>query len=91
MMQMVAYDAVCSNATSGFTWISSTQLAIVFFSMLIVTLRVACYEIEDEEDFQTQRRFCERLCGCFSRSNKKNDSGDNDNPATNNTTQVQAF
>jgi hypothetical protein len=88
-MQTVAYDAVCSNATSGFTWISSTQLAIVFFSMLIVTLRVACYEIEEEEDFQTGRRFCERMCGCFSRS-QKNGHGDDGNPA-NNTTTVQVY
>jgi hypothetical protein len=61
--QTFAYEAVCYDATKGFVWICSTQLAIVFFSMLIMTLRVACFEIEDEEDFMKQRKCCARLCG----------------------------
>jgi hypothetical protein len=39
--------------------------------MMIVMLRVACYEIEDEEDFQNQRRWCARFCCCFASSKEK--------------------
>jgi hypothetical protein len=44
--------------------------------MMIVMLRVACYEIEDEEDFQNQRRWCARLCGCCASSREKDDNDD---------------
>jgi hypothetical protein len=44
--------------------------------MLIVTLRVACFEIEDEEDFQKQRRWCARVCSCCFASTKE--TGDTD-------------
>jgi hypothetical protein len=73
--QTFAYDAVCYDATQGFVWISSTQLAIVFFAMMIVMLRVACYEIEDEESFQNQRRWCARLCCCASSTKEKDNDG----------------
>jgi hypothetical protein len=70
--QTFAYDAVCYDATKGFVWICSTQLAIVFFAMMIVTLRVACYEIQDEEDFIKQRNWCVRLfCCCTGKKDEK--------------------
>jgi hypothetical protein len=54
-------------------WISSTQFAIVFFAMLIMTLRVACFEIEDEEDFLKPRRWCARIFSCCVASPKEKD------------------
>ena len=32
--------------------------------MVIVTLRVACYEIEEEEDYLQQRKCCARIFPC---------------------------
>jgi len=56
----VMYDAVCYNATTGFAWIATTQFLIVLFSMIMLTLRVGFYEIEDEEEYDRHRRCC---CG----------------------------
>jgi hypothetical protein len=78
--QTFAYDAVCYDATKGFVWICCTQLAIVFFSMLVMTLRVACFEIEDEEDFLKQRQWCTRLFCCRGSSQgDEQESEHNDN------------
>jgi len=48
----VVYGGVCDDAVGGFVWIFNTALVIAIFSMVMVTLRVAYYEIqeEDEED-----------------------------------------
>jgi hypothetical protein len=40
------YDAMCYSGTDGFAWVSITQMLIVFMAMIIVTARVAFYEIE---------------------------------------------
>ena len=59
------YNAVCYNGTEGFSWVASTQLATVVVSMIILTLRAACYEIESEDDIESERRCIGRWCSCW--------------------------
>ncbi len=42
-----AYGSVCQDATSGLGWAASTQLVMVFCAMIILTLRVAYYELDE--------------------------------------------
>ena len=41
LYRVVAYDAVCFNGTEGFYFVAITQLCIVVFAMIMVTLRFA--------------------------------------------------
>jgi hypothetical protein len=43
------YNSLCYDATDGFAWVTTTQIAIVFLSLLIVTSRSVYYEIETED------------------------------------------
>ena len=36
-----AYDAVCGSGVGGLSWLFFTSLSMAFFSMMMVTLRVA--------------------------------------------------
>lgn len=60
----VAYDAVCDNGNTGFVWIAFTQFMIILCAMIMLTLRVAFYEIVDESELIPLRRGC---CPCGSR------------------------
>jgi hypothetical protein len=44
------YNAMCYDGTDGFAWVTSTQIAIVFLSLLIATSRVVYYDIEFEDE-----------------------------------------
>jgi hypothetical protein len=65
----VAYQGLCYNAMSGFAWISSTVFFIVLFSFIMLTLRVAFYEIEDEDSYS--RRGCFASCCCCCRCRRR--------------------
>lgn len=41
------HEAICFHATQGFTWAASTQLVIVILSLVLLTLRVSFYELEE--------------------------------------------
>ena len=60
----VIYEAVCYQATTGFSWLATTQFLIIFFSLIMLTLRVAFYEIQDEEEIAKQRRCLARTFCC---------------------------
>jgi hypothetical protein len=60
----VAYDAVCDNGNTGFIWIAFTQFMIILCAMIMLTLRVAFYELVDESELIPLRRGC---CPCGSR------------------------
>jgi hypothetical protein len=45
---IVTYNAVCYNSNEGFYYVTITQLCIVIFAMIMLTLRVAFYEVEVE-------------------------------------------
>ncbi len=40
------YNTMCHEGASGFSWVTSTQIAIVVFSMVILTLRVVFDDID---------------------------------------------
>jgi hypothetical protein len=42
----LVYDTLCYSGTEGFAWVASTQFVIVFMTMVILTLRIAFYEME---------------------------------------------
>lgn len=54
----VAYDAVCYNGNTGFVWISSAQFVILLCAMIMLTLRVAFYELVDESELVQPRGCC---------------------------------
>lgn len=43
------YDTMCYEGASGFSWVTSTQIAIVVLSMVILSLRIVFSDIEIEE------------------------------------------
>ena len=43
----VAYEGLCYEGTDGFVWAASTQLAMVVLVMILLTLRVAYYELDE--------------------------------------------
>lgn len=61
----VAYNAICYNGTTGLVWVSSCQFVIVFFALIMLTLRDAFYELneEDEKDLEKHRK-CLTSCLC---------------------------
>ena len=48
LYEQSVYTAMCYSGTDGFAWVTSTQCVIVFMSMIILTFRVAFYDIEIE-------------------------------------------
>jgi hypothetical protein len=59
--EKVMYEATCQSSNAGFAAIAFAQLLIVFFSMIMLTLRVAFADIEEEEDEETRRK-CLKWC-----------------------------
>lgn len=57
----VAYNAICYNGNTGFVWIAFTQFMIILCAMIMLTLRVAFYELVDESELIQVRRGC---CPC---------------------------
>lgn len=44
------YDTVCYEGNEGFAYIATTEFLIVFFAMIMLTLRVAFYDIDGEKE-----------------------------------------
>jgi hypothetical protein len=59
--EIVVHKAVCLDGNEGFAWVAFPQLCIVFFSMIMLTLRVAFAETKEEEDEETRRK-CRSWC-----------------------------
>eukprot|EP00529_Nitzschia_sp_RCC80_P009383 CAMPEP_0113462176 /NCGR_PEP_ID=MMETSP0014_2-20120614/11941_1 /TAXON_ID=2857 /ORGANISM="Nitzschia sp." /LENGTH=775 /DNA_ID=CAMNT_0000353999 /DNA_START=165 /DNA_END=2492 /DNA_ORIENTATION=+ /assembly_acc=CAM_ASM_000159 len=47
LYEEVAYEGLCYEGTDGFVWAASTQLAMVVLVMVLLTLRVAYYELDE--------------------------------------------
>lgn len=58
----IAYEAVCYAGNQGFFWISLSQFIVVFFAMIILTLRIGFAPMIDEDDVTTKT--CLRICCC---------------------------
>jgi hypothetical protein len=61
---VVVHDAICYEGTDGFHYIAITQFVIVFLAMVMVTLRVAFKELQDEEDAEADRRWWSKWVAC---------------------------
>eukprot|EP00934_Nitzschia_sp_Nitz4_P008585 Nitzschia sp. Nitz4//scaffold211_size37880//865//2887//NITZ4_007697-RA/size37880-augustus-gene-0.57-mRNA-1//-1//CDS//3329541952//8575//frame0 len=48
LYEISIYDAMCYSGTEGFSWVTSTQIVIVFLSMVVLTFRIAFYDVEIE-------------------------------------------
>jgi len=46
----IMYDAVCYEGTRGMSWLVLTQFLVVLLSMVVITLRLAIFSGEVEED-----------------------------------------
>ena len=78
--EKVVYGALCYEGTQGFAAITLTQLLIVFFTMIMLTLRVAFAEVKDEEDEETRRKclaWCKKktCCCCDGQSTQEEAGG----------------
>lgn len=53
LYETTTYEAVCYNGTEGFSWVATTQFAILFMAMMVLTLRSALdplkSHVEDED------------------------------------------
>jgi hypothetical protein len=56
LYRKAVYDAVCYNGTAGLHWVALSQFFIVTFAMVMLTLRVAFYELEDEKQVLQNRQ-----------------------------------
>jgi hypothetical protein len=50
LYENMVYDAMCFAGTDAFAWAAITQFVIVLMAMVILTFRIAFYEIEISED-----------------------------------------
>jgi hypothetical protein len=48
--QYTAHTGMCYYSSTGFLWAASTQIVMVIFSMVILTLRVSYYELDEVAD-----------------------------------------
>jgi hypothetical protein len=50
-MEKVMYEGVCYNGNAGFCYIAITQFCVIFFAMIMLTLRAAFREgVDDDSD-----------------------------------------
>ena len=50
LYQYTVYNGVCYYSSTGFGWAASTQLVLVVLSMVILTLRVSYYQLNEVAD-----------------------------------------
>lgn len=64
----LVYQAICYDGNDGLTWISACQFVIVFFAMIMLTLRTGFRETGHEGDEQVHRcrACCRRMFCCGS-------------------------
>ena len=51
--ETTVYDAICYDGLDGVTWVATTQFLVVFFAMIILTLRGTFYDLEMAEIVET--------------------------------------
>ena len=54
--EKAVHDAICYDSTRGFSWIAMTQILIVFFSMVMLTVRAGFARPETENDAESQKQ-----------------------------------
>jgi len=76
---VIMYNSVCYDATTGFSWIATTQFCIVFFSMIMLTLRVGFTDIKSEQDqLESRQRCMAKCCCCFKPCKRKTEDSQDD-------------
>jgi hypothetical protein len=48
--EKAVHDAICYDSTRGFSWIAMTQILIVFFSMVMLTVRAGFARLEADNN-----------------------------------------
>lgn len=51
LYETTVYEAMCYDGTEGFAYVASTQFVIVFMAFVILTFRVAFWEIQVGDDY----------------------------------------
>ena len=78
--QETAHTAICYNTANGLTWAASTQMIIALLAMVIISLRIGFYELnevlveEKEDDDETNASNGCRCCCKSNNQKKKNGS-----------------
>lgn len=73
--RQAAYEGMCFYSSTGFAWAASTQLVMVVLSMVIVTLRVSFFELNEVADEGTK---CSSNWCCCVEVMADNEEGDDD-------------
>jgi hypothetical protein len=47
LYENLSYETVCYSGTEGFAWVATTSFVIVFMTMVILTLRITFYEVDN--------------------------------------------
>jgi hypothetical protein len=47
LYENLSYETVCYSGTEGFAWVASTSFVIVFMTMVILTLQITFYEVDN--------------------------------------------
>jgi hypothetical protein len=63
MYQYTVHNGVCYYSSTGFGWAASTQMVLVVLSMVILTLRVSYYQLNEVAD-EGSRRCVTKWCCC---------------------------
>lgn len=74
LYEEIAYEGLCYQGTDGFVWAAATQLAMVILVMILLTLRVSYYEL-DEVAEESSGSCCSDWC-CS--TTNKNDVDEDD-------------
>ena len=86
LYSVVMHESVCAEGFEGFHYVAISQFSIVVFAMIMLTTRVAFYDIMDEENAEKERlSWVEKwkrcyTCHCCSPDDQQNvasDVGDN--------------
>ncbi|KAG7337817.1 hypothetical protein IV203_015286 [Nitzschia inconspicua] len=57
--ETTAYEALCHDGTDGFAYIASTQFVIVFMAFVILTFRVAFWDVQIGDGLDPEDGLCE--------------------------------
>jgi hypothetical protein len=67
------HEAICDSATQGLMWAASTQISLLLFSLMLLTLRVAYYETT--EVLENEDQPSGGCCPCFRRKSPSGEAG----------------
>lgn len=72
--ESTVYEGLCYEANRGLTWVAFTQILIVFFSMIMLMLRVAFMDVDESKNESTAKpRSCFSRPTCLKRRKSTND------------------